>query len=155
ADVRAATPSVAAEIVLGRKEELIKSVDNAVVRMKNSLNKKCAVMGDRLNAALRRPYLREPELFMSGFEQGFDIAFESLVAVKNRMFDSYTERSRALYERLNILSPINTLERGYAIAQKADGTVIKRARDAAAGDKINVRLFRGSIGAEVRETVDG
>ena len=154
ADVRAATPSVAAEIVLGRKEELIKSVDNAVGRMKNGMNKKISGIDDRLDAALRRPYLKEPALFMSRFEQGFDLAFESFATAKDRMFENYTEKTETLRGRLKILSPRNTLARGYAIAQKADGTVIKTSSDVAAGEKINVRLDRGSLGAEVQETVN-
>ncbi len=154
ADVRAATPSVAAEIVLGRKEELIKSVDNAVVRMKNGLNKKISGIDDRLSAALLRPYLREPSLFMSRFEQGFDIAFEGFVTAKDRMFENYTEKCTHLAARLEILSPRNTLARGYAIAQKADGTVIKKSSDVKTGEKINVRLDRGSLGAEVLKIAD-
>ncbi|MCD6311287.1 MAG: exodeoxyribonuclease VII large subunit [Elusimicrobia bacterium] len=149
ADVRAATPSVAAEIVLGRKEELLKSVDSAVVRMKNGMRKKISVIDDRLDTALRRPYLREPALFMSRFEQGFDIAFEGFVTAKDRMFENYTEKADRLTGRLNILSPRSTLARGYSIAQKVDGTVIKKASDVKTGERINVRLDRGSLGAEV------
>ncbi|MEA2082218.1 MAG: exodeoxyribonuclease VII large subunit, partial [Elusimicrobiota bacterium] len=152
ADVRAATPSVAGEIVLGRKEELVKSVNNATVRMKNGLSKKLTGMDDRLKAALRRPYLREPALFMSRFEQGFDIAFEGFVTAKDRMFENYNEELKALGERLKILSPTSTLARGYSIAQKDDGSVIKTSSEVKTGDKINVLLGRGSFGAEVLGT---
>lgn len=152
ADVRAATPSVAAEIVLGRKEELVKSVDGAAQRMKNALNKKLSGIDDRLAAALRRPYLREPALFMSRFVQGFDIALESFLTAKGRMFEDCGEKIKTLSGRLNILSPLSTLARGYAIAEKADGRVIKTFSDAEAGERINVRLGAGALGCEVLET---
>jgi len=152
ADVRAATPSVAAEIVLGRKEELVNSVDAAAKRVRNALNKSLSGISDRLDAALRRPYLREPSLFMSRFTQGFDIAFESFLTAKDRMFEGSSEKIRTLEGRLNILSPLSTLARGYAIAEKAGGAVIKTYEDADSGERINVRLGRGALACEVLET---
>jgi exodeoxyribonuclease VII large subunit len=60
----------------------------------------------------------------------------------------------ALRGKLEALSPLNVLERGFALAQLADGRLLTRAEDARPGDEIRVRLRRGQIDAEVRRASD-
>jgi exodeoxyribonuclease VII large subunit len=55
--------------------------------------------------------------------------------------------------KLEALSPLNVLERGFSLARLADGRVLTRAEDARPGDEIRVRLRRGELRAEVREAV--
>jgi exodeoxyribonuclease VII large subunit len=54
---------------------------------------------------------------------------------------------------LDALSPLAVLQRGYAIAQKDDGTLLRDAKSVSIGDKVRVRLARGTLGARV-DSVD-
>jgi exodeoxyribonuclease VII large subunit len=51
--------------------------------------------------------------------------------------------------RLNAVSPLNTLERGYAIVQAADGRIVRDAREVTVGEVVGARLARGSLTATV------
>ena len=54
--------------------------------------------------------------------------------------------------RVTALSPAATLERGYAVLQRADGVVVRRAGDAAVGEPLRARLAEGELDVEVRAT---
>ena len=60
----------------------------------------------------------------------------------------------ALAAKLDALSPLKVLGRGYAIAER-DGAALRRASEASAGDRINVRLSGGSLDCLVEEVHDG
>jgi exodeoxyribonuclease VII large subunit len=52
--------------------------------------------------------------------------------------------------RVAALSPVATLARGYAVVQRADGTVVRRPTEVAPGDPLRIRLAAGTVAAEVR-----
>ena len=51
--------------------------------------------------------------------------------------------------KLDVLSPLNVLGRGFSLTQKADGTIIRDSKDVSAGDRLNIRLANGKLEAEV------
>lgn len=123
ADVRASTPSNAAEILVRSREELLLEIQQLrqqlAYRVRDKLTE-CRSTAKRL-VDLLRGHVRTMKL---GLLQQVRI--------------------------LRSLSPEHTLRRGYSITQRADGTVVKRAREVAAGQSLTIRLAEGSVGVAVQ-----
>jgi exodeoxyribonuclease VII large subunit len=81
------------------------------------------------------------------------VASGSQLAVEKHMDDAQ-KRLALTAASLDALSPLGVLQRGYAIAQKEDGTLLRDASAVAAGDAVNVRLAKGKIAARVESVVD-
>jgi exodeoxyribonuclease VII large subunit len=81
------------------------------------------------------------------------VASGSQLAVEKHM-DNSQKRFALAAASLDALSPLGVLQRGYAIAQKEDGTLLRDASAVAAGDAVNVRLAKGKIAARVESVVD-
>jgi exodeoxyribonuclease VII large subunit len=104
-------------------------------------------------AALRsRPVLAEPQTMVEGRRADVlalrDRARRSLSATLDRAGDNLAH-TRA---RVTALSPQATLDRGYAVLQRADGGVVRRSVDAAVGDALRARIAEGELTVEVRAT---
>ena len=81
------------------------------------------------------------------------VAARSLCESMQRRIVEARRRHEPLSARLQALSPLSVLERGYSIVQTADGHVVKRAEEAPAGTPIEIRLHRGRLAAEVQRSV--
>ncbi|UQU65640.1 exodeoxyribonuclease VII large subunit [Couchioplanes caeruleus] len=151
ADLRASTPTDAAKRIvpdLGEERQLIgqarRRLDRAVLALVDRET-------HRLEAWRSRPSLARPETFVeqraaevSGLR---DRATRSLEHRVRRADDDL----RHTLARLRALSPKATLERGYAIVQRADAHVVRAADEVAPGDVLRVRLADGELSTEVRE----
>ncbi|MEV4704092.1 exodeoxyribonuclease VII large subunit [Actinoplanes sp. NPDC049316] len=151
ADLRASTPTDAAKRIvpdLGEERQLIgqarRRLDRAVLGLVDRES-------HRLEAFRSRPSLARPETFVeqraAEVSQLRDRATRSLEHRVRRADDDL----RHTLARLRALSPKATLERGYAIVQRADGHVVRAADEVAAGDVLRVRLADGELRTEVRE----
>jgi exodeoxyribonuclease VII large subunit len=76
-------------------------------------------------------------------------SFAALAAVVPREVIRQRERLEALGRRLDVLSPLATLQRGYAIAEREDGHVVAHAADVESGDALAVRFQDGRIRVHV------
>jgi exodeoxyribonuclease VII large subunit len=151
ADVRASTPTDAAKRVvpdLGEERRMLQlarqRLDRAVLGM---LDREA----HRVDALRSRPVLARPQVML-------DQRAADLGALRDRAARCLEHRVAAAVEalrhttaRLRGLSPAATLERGYAIVHRADGQVVRAAREVAKGDPLRVRLADGELTA----TVDG
>ncbi|MEW5761077.1 MAG: exodeoxyribonuclease VII large subunit [Candidatus Thermoplasmatota archaeon] len=128
ADLRAPTPSAAAELVVPEKQQLIALINN----LKNRLN-------SEIDALLKEK------------RQRLDEAFFSLdKAIRNELVRQ-KERWKRLTDILSSLSPYSVLSRGYSITlREIDKKIIKNISDVEIGEKIKIILCDGKIGAEVK-----
>ena len=198
ADVRAATPSAAAELVVRRKEEFVETVAGLRARLTQAVRYKLATAGrevlvsrverarglvrhsiasrsqrvDELTFSLRDSIVKR----MRGAERNLrgrqdrlkhldlrlrlarrrahlDRAAERLAPLAEWRLERARTRLRSLEKQLEHLSPISILDRGYAIVQAVDGSVIRMADHTRVGDELQIRLHRGRLGARV-ESVD-
>jgi exodeoxyribonuclease VII large subunit len=155
ADVRASTPTDAAK-------RLVPDVAEETVRL-HALRERCRqVVRHRLAteqaglASLRsRPVLADPAGALAA-RQGDVTALRDRA---RRCLAGRLERAaddvRHAQARVTGLSPAATLNRGYAVVQRADGTVLRSAGDTAVGAALSVRLDRGRLEVEVSEAVEG
>lgn len=151
ADVRAPTPSAAAETVVPDTPLLLDQLRRTPERLGRALRRSAArprlVVAERmrrLEAGIDRrltPSLRRLELGRDRLER----RMSGLAEVRRN-------RLVALSGRLEALSPLSTLARGYAVAQRADGRVVRAVDDVAAGDELRVRLPDGAIDTTVTGT---
>jgi exodeoxyribonuclease VII large subunit len=151
ADVRASTPTDAAKRIvpdLGEETTLIQQarrrLDRAVITLVDRET-------HRLESWRSRPVLARPEVLVD--QRAADVT--GLRDRATRSLDQRVRRAdddlRHTLARLRALSPRATLERGYAIVQRADGHVVRSAGEVAPGDVLRVRLADGELRAGVQE----
>ncbi|MGI0148520.1 MAG: exodeoxyribonuclease VII large subunit [Thermoplasmata archaeon] len=150
ADVRAATPSAAAEIVSPDLREIGASVLEAGRSLLRGMHEILGAarsqvrgLGERLSP---RGLRRGVEANRSLLER----VRASLAALGPREVGRHRDRLDAIGRRLDVLSPFATLRRGYAIAERQDGHVVAHAADVTSGDALAVRFQDGRIQVRVR-----
>lgn len=124
ADVRAGTPSIAAEIAVPE----LSRIRDALAGARSSLA-----------GALRAKY--------QWFAQSVDAGRDRLAASLKFSLAAAEARLREAKARLSLLSPFNVLERGYSLATDASGRIVKRVSDIGPGDRFSLRLSDGAISA--------
>ena len=145
ADLRASTPTDAARRVVPDLAEERQRLGQARARLNRSIGGLLDREQHRLDLLRSRPVLARPEVMVDG-------RADDLAALRDRARRSLAHRLKAGEEelthtlaRLRALSPAATLQRGYAIAQLADATVLRDPAQAAAGDRIRLRLAGGDL----------
>ena len=150
ADVRAPTPSAAAEIVVPDHRELAATISDHVVTLTDRVQR---VLDDRrsnLNLAADRLYAGGPDTETPRVRVD-DLLRLARVAIE-RTLQVNRERLRGLEMQLRALGPADILGRGYAIVKKApDGPVLSSVADARPGDLLNLTLADGEIEAETHQ----
>ncbi len=148
ADLRAPTPSAAAELAVPDKEEIIKLIDKNASALKNLLlakakerETKLALISERATGVIIK---RKIENLM----QCTDTAFDNLLKTYTVKIDRKTSRLGEMAGKLDALSPLKVFDRGYSIASK-DGHIIRTCDDASVGDNIDIILKDGKIKTQV------
>jgi exodeoxyribonuclease VII large subunit len=152
ADVRALTPSEAAERIAPATDDLLAHLGQQQSRLIQALRAKASASKatvDRLAAArcFRRPLERI---------QNLSQILDELGARANRSMSSRLRQARALVDsrtaQLESLSPLGVLARGYSLTQRAaDGRLLRRASEVSLGDQIHTRLADGEIVSRVEK----
>lgn len=149
ADLRASTPTDAAKRVVPDVENERRIIAEARTRIDQRLFALVEYETERLQAFRSRPILADPSTLV-------DVKSEEVLQLVVRGVDlAHLRIERATAEvaelsgHLRGLSPQSTLDRGYAIARKADGSVISRTEQATTGDELHVRVSDGTIETRV------
>ncbi|WP_104115732.1 exodeoxyribonuclease VII large subunit [Micromonospora chalcea] len=151
ADVRASTPTDAAKRIVPDLTEEVRLIGQARSRLERAVRHLVDREQHRIDLLRSRPVLARPQVMVE--QRAVDVS-----ALRDRAGRSLEHRLRGATDdlrhtlaRLRALSPAATLERGYAIVQRADGHVVRAASEVAKGDPLRVRLAEGELTA----TVDG
>jgi len=128
ADVRAATPSAAIELVVPDRTELLERVRAQARRLTGGLTRRTRVADERL--------ARTADRLQTALEQKLE---------RRQLQVSH------LAAQLEALSPLRLLDRGYGVAQGADGRVLRRRRDFTVRMPFTLRVSDGAVGARVEE----
>ncbi len=145
ADVRAATPSNAAELVAPDKEELEERLLNAQRAVFSAFRSQLADYHKRLNRVSQSPALRHPERLLRDKQMRLDLAVERLANAQKNIIREKKERYLRLSERLDALSPLKVLQRGYSVAMDRDGAVVRSVHSVRPGDCIDIVVADGTI----------
>ena len=147
ADLRASTPTDAAKRVVPDVAEQRAGVAQLRARLSMRLAHRLQHDLAQLEQLRSRPVLRAPETMLDSRAQHLWMLTARGRDIVERRFEAHTRRTAELRAGLRALSPASTLARGYAIAHRADGVIVRDAADAPAGAHVVVTVGRGSFAA--------
>lgn len=152
ADFRAPTPSAAAELVIPKKDDLVNAINTSMVRLKNALLGKVEMLTENL-ARLRGAYvLRQPMNIITQYQQTIDGLAKDLAIRIGHIVKMRGERFNLLIGKLEALSPLAILGRGYSITTKlADMAIVKDSSALKKGDEVETKLGTGKFRSRVEE----
>jgi len=150
ADLRAPTPSAAAEIVVKSKQEFVQQLDGFSKRFKNCLIYMVQNMSGRLNSIRSSKVFTQPAAMVEQKMQEIgDLNLQIMNSMKH-FVELKLRDFQLLNEKLGILSPLNILSRGYAIAYKLpEKTIIKNADEIKAEDSVLIKVGTGEFETKV------
>lgn len=171
ADVRAATPSAAAEMVAAREVDILRELQYDEQRLANVSARRVYDAGnlaEGLTTSMRSAITANMHIAKMRFADiagrfspltlqtkaaavGHDLEIldQRRGAAMQSLIRSGTDALNVHIAKLDALSPLGVLTRGYSITRNEDGRIIRRAADVAAGDKLNIRVENGTLNAEV------
>ena len=129
ADVRAPTPSAAAAMAVADRREILRQLDDLAARLAGGLGGRARLAAERLARTADR----------------LQVAMEAVLRREGH-------RAERLAGRLDALSPLRTLERGYAVPVAPDGRVLKRRAEFAPGAPFRLRVADGDVAARVESS---
>nr|WP_121194311.1 exodeoxyribonuclease VII large subunit [Motilibacter peucedani] len=152
ADVRASTPTDAAKLVVPDLAEEVARLAALRQRASAAVAGRVAREQAQLDALRSRPLLADPHRLVEGHEQALaDLRTRTKRSLLHRLDRAQDEIAHAL-ARTQALSPLATLERGYAVVQRRDdGAVVRDPADAVPGTSLRIRVAAGELGAEVAD----
>ena len=152
ADVRALTPSEAATLVAPAAEEIAAGLRHVHQRMTAALRNRAAAARSRLDALARHRVLRRPLERVHDLARRLDeLEARSARAVRHRA-SAARQRAESIAARLESLSPLAVLGRGYSVTRRtSDGQVIRDAAELNPGEQITTRFARGQSVSRVEQ----
>lgn len=155
ADRRAPTPSAAAELVVPDCIELRKQLANLSRRLVLGVKNNMAVWRERCSRACDSPVLQKPKDRLYRKMQDLDHLTKNLVQSMTACLNDKQNTFALQISRLNDLSPIATIQRGYSICRDNKGHVVKKVRALAPGDNIEIIISDGSVDCLVETIREG
>ena len=153
ADLRAPTPSAAAELVTRAKADIQQHLQSLLARLRSHIAYQLDELEQRLHHASESRMLQKPLALIEEHMQEVDQLRERLAQVARNRVDHWDKDMRHLFEKLHLLSPLATLSRGYAIAWKLpERQILKNVSSVQSNDRIEVQLHQGKIHAQVERT---
>jgi exodeoxyribonuclease VII large subunit len=171
ADLRAPTPSAAAELVVGRKEEFLEGLSHQSVAMTRLLKHAVLAARSRFAAAANSYVFREPGNAARVYRQRIDRLAEQSRHLLERRFRDRQQRAddlamrlshvlkmefrrksgdfKVLERQLAAFNPMSVLKRGYSITVTQAGTVVRSPRDVKVGERVETRVSQGRFESQV------
>ena len=151
ADVRAATPSNAAELVAPDQNDLRAYLLSAQTRMAQAMQKRLKLDRKTLDGLKNRRVLQSPINYVNEKRLLLDHSAQRLGAAAQRNLAGQKQRFIHLTAKLDALSPLKVLARGYSVVLTSDGRVVQRAGQVQIGDQVDIKLHQGSFTASVTQ----
>ena len=151
ADLRAATPSNAAELAVPDQNEIRAALYQSERRLEQGIQRLLTLRREQVNRLGGSRAMTDPGAFVRDKRLLLDYQSRRLVHGLDRSVSGQRERLARLAAALDAMSPLKVLGRGYAIAQKEDGAVIASVADAEAGEEFVLRLRDGRLRSRVEK----
>lgn len=151
ADLRAATPSNAAELVVPDQAALMQTMDAFSASMASSMNRQLKMAQQRLNVLAASPAMSSPAGYLNQRQKDLEHLRSRLIAAQNQNIQRSRSRYIAGAAKLDAMSPLKVLSRGYAAAYDQNGNLLKSIHQAAIGDTVTVAVADGQLKATVTE----
>ena len=145
ADLRAPTPSAAAELAVPDIAEIKNNLSALNQNLKSALQDKLNNLKLRFTAVEKSPYFKNGEkTILNSRRQTLDILTDNLFSRYGTVLNRYSARLKQSIVSLDALSPLKVLSRGYSVAE-IDGKVLTSVNNAKVGDKLTLKLSDGSL----------
>ncbi len=145
ADLRASTPSNAAELAVPDREELGENLGHLSARLEKAMDRTLRLHREQLTRLGSSPHLRSPLRPIQDKRFLLDYQQRRLHHSRERLLGDARQRLGRIAASLDALSPFRVLSRGYSIAQNEDGAVLSTINQVTVGDSLRVRLSDGTL----------
>ena len=144
ADVRAATPSNAAEIAVQDEAAIRSALRQLQLRLEQAEGRKLTQLRQRLDALAQKPVMKRPEAYLQQQELQLEMLRQRLEHAGTGMVQKNTLRFQRTAAKLDALSPLKVLGRGYAMVTREDA-VVRSVTQLQPGDPVAVALSDGTV----------
>jgi len=152
ADLRAPTPSAAAELVTAKKEDLSDKISSLTKSLRISLDNIVSIYEDRLTGLLGSSAFKYPFEGVERYDQGVDDLCRRRDSCFSHIVEIRIERLGSLLGKLEALSPLAILKRGYSITlQMPKGGILRDIKGVGIGDIIETRLAGGRLTSQIKD----
>ncbi len=151
ADMRASTPTDAAKRIVPDVAEEGMNLLRARAELDAAVNRILDREQEMLTAVRSRPVLAEPQTMITAHENELTMIRRRSLQATNGLLIQAQNEIQHLRSQARSLSPLRTLERGYAVVQTDEGQAVRNAAEVAAGDSVHVRVARGRFDADITE----
>ena len=155
ADLRAPTPSAAAELVVQNAGDIQKQVADFGIRMRNAA---ASLIEHRKKSlqTLRASYaFQQPRVLVDQFSQRFDEILRQFQNYGRNFIEQKKQALQTAAGQLRVLSPLGVLERGYSLTTRPDGQLLRQFNQVRPGDEIKTRLAGGLVYSKVTKVEKG
>ena len=149
ADLRAATPSNAAELAVPDQDALRQTLDTMAAAMAIALQRKLKDHRKHLQVLSDSPALQSPVVYIEQRRQNLAFVSNRLLSAQNQTISRQKQKFLTYTAKLDAMSPLKVLTRGYAMAQSEAGEMVRSVRQVKLGDTLQIILSDGSVSAAV------
>lgn len=149
ADLRAATPSNAAELAVPDQDALRQTLDSMSSAMATALNKQLKSARKHFEVLSGSPALRSPYGYLEQRKKALEFLKNRMVSAQIQGINRKKQRYIASVAKLDAMSPLKVLTRGYAMTQTENGDVVRSVKQVSPGDSIHVAISDGVLTAQV------
>lgn len=151
ADLRAATPSNGAELAVPDQDALLQSLDSMSAAMATALTRHLKSARQHLDILSKSPALLSPAGYIQQREKSLDLLKSKLISAQNNSITKKNQRYIAAVSKLDAMSPLKVLTRGYSMAQTGTGEILRSVSQVEPGEHICISLCDGKLSASVLE----
>ena len=151
ADLRAATPSNAAELAVPDQDALRQTLDSHANVIANLLNRQLKNARRQLNMLAQSPSLTSPEQYLIQRRKNLELIKGRIFTAQTRLLHKQKQRFIASTAKLDAMSPLKVLTRGYAMAENEEKVLVRSVKQTAPGEKLFVSVSDGLITASVTD----
>ena len=151
ADLRAATPSNAAELAVPDQDALRQTLDQLSAAMATAMNRQIKMRRQHLDVLAGSAALQSPEGYLQQRRKAVEMLQNRLISAQNMQLSKKQQRFIAMTAKLDAMSPLKVLTRGYAMAQKDGGEIVRSVSQINPGDAVRVSLADGAFTATVTD----
>ena len=152
ADLRAATPSNAAELAVPDQDALRQNLDNISARMGNLMSRQIKNARRQWSILAQSPSLTSPDQYILQRRKALELLRGRIVGAQTRVLHSHKQRFVAATAKLDAMSPLKVLTRGYAMVTDEAGTVVRCAKQVSLGEQVSISLSDGMLTATVTDS---
>ena len=155
ADLRAATPSNAAELAVPDQDALRQTLDSATSAMASALWRQLRAARNHLNLLSDSPAMKSPEAYLEQRQKALAYLQARLVAAQEKGLSVAKQRFYTQAAKLEAMSPLKVLLRGYAMVQNDSQQVVRSVSQVKENDRISISVSDGTIQAVVTAAQEG